>query len=90
MDGKTPKHTPGTLVNKEKMRKASLATGKKDLDKAIGTKIKGKLKYGGTPEKALDHFSQYPQELERLRNLDLKHYIMNELNKREVQGKIGF
>jgi len=88
--GRTPKFTPDTLENNEKMRKASLADGKKDLETAVGTKIKGKLRYGGTPGKALDHFSQYPQDLKRLKNLDLKHYIMNELNKREVKGKIGF
>ena len=88
--GKTPKFKPETLVNKEEMRKESLADGKKDLETEVGTKVKGKLKYGGTLGKALDHFSQYPQDLKRLKNLDLKHYIMNELNKREVQGKTGF
>ena len=69
------------------MRKASLGDGKKDLERAVGTMLKGRPKYGGTVEKALDHFVQFPRELERIKNTDMKHYIMNELNKREAQKR---
>ena len=85
--GRTPKFKPKTLENNEKMRKASLVDGKKDLERAVGTMLKGRPKYGGTVEKALDHFVQFPRELERIRNTDMKHYIMNELNKREAQKR---